>query len=66
MEGNVKTLISLFQGPNGDISSKRISAMALIISGIVLAFWKPDEVGMVGTLLGTGTGILGIQAITKT
>jgi hypothetical protein len=40
--------------------------MALIISGIVLAFWKPDEVAMVGTLLGTGTGILGIQAITKT
>ena len=62
----MKALVSLFQGPNGDVSSKRISALALIAAGIVLAFLHPEQAVMVGTLLGTGTAILGVQAFTKT
>lgn len=58
--------MSLLTGPNGDVSSKRLAALVLIISGIVLAFLHPDEAVMVGTLLGTGTAILGVQALTKT
>jgi hypothetical protein len=57
--------MSLLSGPGGDISSKRVSALALIASGIVLAFLQPAEVAMVSVLIGAGTGILGVQAFTK-
>jgi hypothetical protein len=58
--------MSLLTGPNGDVSSKRVASLALITAGIVLAFLHPDQAVMVGTLLGTGTAILGVQAMTKT
>lgn len=55
---------SLFSGPGGDLSSKRISAFILIIAGIFYAFFKSDPV-MCGILIGSGTALLGVSAITK-
>ena len=57
-------IISLFSGPGGEISSKRICAIILIIAGIVYAFTKPDPV-MCGELIGGGLGLLGVAAVTK-
>jgi len=58
--------MTIFTGPNGDTSSKRVSAFLLIVSGIVFAFLNPTESVMAGVLIGSGTGILGVAAITKT
>lgn len=57
-------LTSLFSGPNGDMSSKRMLAFMLIISGIVYSFLKKD-VTMCGLLIGSGSALLGISAFTK-
>lgn len=46
-------------------SSKRVLAFVLIISGIVYAFVKADP-AMCGILIGAGTTLLGVAAITKT
>lgn len=61
---------SMFSGPQGDISAKRVCALLLITAGIVYAFiglftGKPDNT-IAGLLFGSGTGLLSIQAITKT
>lgn len=49
----------------GEVSSKRLLAFMLIVAGIIYAFVKSDPV-MCGVLIGAGTAILGVQAITKT
>jgi hypothetical protein len=55
---------SMFSGPEGEISMKRFTAVALIIAGIVKAFLS-DDVAMMAGLIGAGSAILGVAAITK-
>jgi hypothetical protein len=62
----MKALATLFQGPNGDVSSKRLSALTLVTAGIVFAFIYPDNPIMVGTILTAATSLLVTQALTKT
>jgi len=49
----------------GEISSKRFLAFCLILSGIIYAFFKSDP-AMCSILIGAGTALLGVMAITKT
>lgn len=58
-------LKQMFSGPLGEISSKRVLAFLLVVSGIVYAFIKSDP-AMCGILIGSGCALLGIQAISKT
>jgi hypothetical protein len=58
-------IYQLFSGPQGEISSKRVLAFLLIISGIVYAFLKSDPT-MCGILIGSGVGLLGVMAVSKT
>lgn len=62
----MKSIKALLSGPAGDVSSKRVAGLILIIAGIVLAFIDHQADMMVGILIGGGTTILGVQAITKT
>lgn len=55
---------SMFSGPEGEISMKRFAAVVLIVSGVVKAFVS-DDVAMAMGLIGAGTAILGVAAITK-
>jgi len=55
---------SLFSS-EGEVSSKRVLAFMLIIAGIIYAFIKSDPV-MCSILIGAGTTLLGVMAITKT
>ncbi len=57
---------NLLAGPTGDVSSKRVSAFLLIISGIVFAFLNPTASVMAGVMIGAGTAVLGVQAFTNT
>jgi hypothetical protein len=57
-------LKSLFSGPNGDISSKRIGALILIVAGVFYAFFKDNPI-MCGELIGGGLALLGVAAVTK-
>lgn len=61
----MKTILSTFQGPGGDISSKRVFGVACLVVAIVVSFTTQD-VAMTALWLGTGAGIFGVQAITKT
>jgi hypothetical protein len=61
----MKKLFQMFLDGSGDTSSKRIAGVALIASGIVGAFVGMDSAS-VGILIGAGTGIFTVQAITKT
>lgn len=60
----MKTLLSLFQGPGGDLSSKRLFGLVCLVIAAISTFTGGD-IGIVGLWLGTGAGVLGIQAITK-
>ncbi len=62
----MKALLSLFQGPAGDVSSKRVSALALIAAGITMAFMHPEQGVAIGTLIGGALTIYGFQVVTKT
>lgn len=55
---------SMFSGPEGEVSMKRFSAVVLILAGIVKAFISSD-VAMAMGLIGCGSAILGVAAITK-
>jgi len=57
---------NLFAGPNGDVSSKRVAALILIVSGITFGFVNPSQSVMAGVMIGAGTTLLGVQAITRT
>jgi hypothetical protein len=61
----MKKILQMFLDGSGDTSSKRVAAIALIISGIVGAFTKMDSVN-VGILVGSGLAIFGVQATTHT
>jgi hypothetical protein len=61
----MKKLFQMFLDGSGDTSSKRIAGVALITAGIVGAFVGIDSAS-VGILIGAGTGIFTVQAITKT
>jgi hypothetical protein len=56
-------ILTLFQGPQGDISSKRVAALALVVCGIVYLFINRDAIGG-GTMIGSGCALLGVQAVT--
>lgn len=61
----MKALVSLFQGPNGDVSSKRFFAFVCLGEAI----WKANGGGdfqSVALWLGMAGGLLGVQAFTKT
>lgn len=58
-------ITSMFSGPAGNISSKRVMAVILILAGIVYAFIKADP-AMCGILIGGGVGLLGVQAVSGT
>jgi len=57
--------VSLFQGPNGDVSSKRLFGIASLIVAIVVTFTSGDAV-QTGIWLGSAAAVFGIQAVTKT
>ena len=57
--------MSLFRGPNGDLSSKRIFGLVCLSVALVATFTGAD-LGVVALWLGTGAGVLGVQAVTKT
>lgn len=57
-------MISLLSGAQGEISSKRVSALLLIFSGIVYSFTLRDP-AMCAILIGGGCALLGVSAFTK-
>ena len=61
----MKKFFQMFLDGQGDTSSKRIMGVALVISGIVGCFTGMEPISS-GMLLGSGLGIFGVQAITKT
>jgi len=61
----MKKFFQMFLDPNGDTSSKRVFASALIISGIVGSFTGMDSAN-VGILVGSGMAVFIAQAVSKT
>jgi len=61
----MKKILQLFLNSQGEASSKRFAGIALIAAGIVGAFTGMDSTN-VGILIGAGTGIFTVQAVTKT
>lgn len=65
-----KFILTMLRGPDGDISSKRVAAFVLILSGIgyVVAALILDrqDAAVAGVLIGGGTGILVAQAVSRT
>ena len=57
--------MQFFKDGDGNLSSKRLFGIACLIQAIVVCYVTGD-VGMTGLWLGTGAGVFGIQAITKT
>jgi len=59
----MKSFKSLFSGPNGDLSSKRVFALGCFVMAVILAFmgqgWEVQTLW-----LGTAGGVLGVQAVT--
>jgi hypothetical protein len=62
----MKTIKGFFTGPQGEGSSKRLAALACIIAAVVRAFVGPSDPAVVAELLGAGTLLLGVSALTKT
>jgi hypothetical protein len=63
------TFLKSMLSSEGEISSKRVCAFALIISGIIYAFIyniEPNTATVAGVLIGGGTGILIGAALSKT
>jgi hypothetical protein len=60
----IEFIKSMVSGPEGEISSKRIMAALLIISGLVYQYIFKDSVGT-GVMIGAGTALLTTGAITK-
>lgn len=56
-------LKSLFQGPEGDMSSKRTVAIVWAVCGVIYLFITKDSVGA-GVLIGAAGALLGVSAIT--
>lgn len=56
--------MTLFKGPNGDTSSKRVAALICFAVGIVKTFYEPD-IAFVSFWIGAGAGLLTVGAITK-
>jgi len=56
-------LKSMFSGPQGEISSKRVFALGCFVVAIILAFtgkgWEVQTLW-----LGTAGGVLGVSAVT--
>ena len=61
----MKALATLFQGPGGVVSSKRLFGLVCLVVALVATF-TGSELGVVALWLGTGAGVLGVQALTKT
>lgn len=57
--------LQMFLDGSGDTSSKRVMGVALVVSGIVGCFVGMEPISS-GMLLGSGLGIFGVQAVTKT
>jgi hypothetical protein len=64
MKGFILWIKQIFASPEGETSAKRVSAIALIASGIVGAF-VGMAVDRVYALIGSGLALLGIAAFTK-
>jgi hypothetical protein len=59
----MRSLKSLFSGPNGDLSSKRVFALGCFIMAVIQAFQgAPWEVQSLW--LGMAATVLGIQSVT--
>jgi hypothetical protein len=61
----MKQLWSLFNGPNGEVSSKRIFGIWCVVVSSVLAFIKGD-IATIGIFMGAASAVFIGQAITKT
>ncbi len=59
----IKFIREIFQSPEGEISSKRVVAIGLVVCGIVMSFQGNPEGKFT---YGAGVGLLLGQAITKT
>ena len=57
--------MQFFKDGDGNLSSKRLFGIACLIQAIVVCYVTGD-VGRTGLWLGTGAGVFGIQASTKT
>jgi hypothetical protein len=57
--------MSLFKGPNGDVSSKRIFGLTCLVVAVVATFTGGD-VATIALWLGAGATVFGVQAVTKT
>lgn len=61
----IKFIVSLFEESPGVISSKRVMAVALIVSGIVHGFVSVNSV-TTGIMITGGTGLLVAAAVSHT
>ena len=56
---------TMLSGPDGDISAKRSTVFALLVSLVVYIFLPKANPAIVGSMLGAITLILGVQAVTR-
>lgn len=61
----MRKLGTLFEGPRGDVSSKRVFGLGCFIISVALAFMGRG-IDVVGAFLGAATLALGLSAVTHT
>jgi hypothetical protein len=63
---NINTFINFLCGPNGELSSKRGTAIIAVIQAIIVSYVYPENIPLVTAWLTFAGALWGIAAFSKT